>query len=813
MRNQKKPYRIIGAYDSETTNIKIDGIPKAYPILHQIGLLDGTSIEDIKPENVVEHVQIELYRNTIDLYSRLDSIVETSSDYVPVILCHNLSFDIYGLSPWLDRHDVRVLAKSARKPISLSIKLDDEIRLVIWDTLIFSQQSLERMGTDCEYRKAVGKWDYDKIRTPNTILTDDEIRYAQDDIYTLICWFGWWLPRNPDISPEKLGCNVVTKTGIVRERRKQRFSKLKGNGMKYNAGHYWTGRCETEKPKSDDELFTNFACTRGGFTFCASESASIPYVLDNTDYVIAGYDATSQHPAQIVSHYYPFGFKERTPKVLEQAFDLIGCISLERILAHWDKPFPVAFNAAFEFVNLHPKTNTVFSANGIFPLANARYKSKEQEREQQSITMDERGYCDSGIGMNGAFGKIISAERIILYLTELSSWEIWQAYEWDSVVALHGYETGNFCRPSDLDVISVMQFYKAKNEFKNRRKEYLKSGKIKDGSMLLELGIAPMVVSQMEDGSLSIGDLEAQYLSLKADLNAIYGISCSNEYRRDTILGKSGIEYTGDFGLCNAPKVSKVWYQFGQRIVGWSRIAQTIVMMLSDGIADKIINGDTDSIKLLIDEGRISELEKAFSRLSCAIDSGKKKTCLRVEKAYPNHFDELEYIGHYEREFVTKRFCASWNKAYCIQDDDEKLSFTIAGIPTKRRENDFSCFIGIDGYAQGLYKDGWSFEDISSLFLGYNVTYSYDLIRMNGRKFPEWGDYFTEHVTDCNAQDSYVVEPCALALYPISKTINDTSNFENAINAGYAKSNNPDVNTEQKILTSAGILDFEGIEL
>ena len=150
------PYRIIGAYDSETTNVKIDGIPSAFPILHQLGLLDGTPLDQITADNVEEHTQVELYRHSFELYERLDDIVSCHSDYVPVILCHNLAFDMYGLSSWLNRHDVRVLAKSARKPITFTVLDDDGIpALVIWDTLIFTQQALERMGENCEYMKGV----------------------------------------------------------------------------------------------------------------------------------------------------------------------------------------------------------------------------------------------------------------------------------------------------------------------------------------------------------------------------------------------------------------------------------------------------------------------------------------------------------------------------------------------------------------------------------------------------------------------------------------------------------------------------------
>lgn len=821
---REKPYRIIGAYDSETTNITIDGVNKAFPILHQLGLLDGTPLDEIDAHNVEEHTHMELYRHSFELYERLDDIVSRSADYVPVILCHNLAFDMYGLSGWLSRHDVRVLAKSARKPITFTIRDDSgKPALVIWDTLIFSQQSLERMGIDCGYSKGVGEWDYDLIRTPETPLSDAETDYAKRDIYTLLAWFGWWIRRNPDIDQSRLAHNVVTKTGIVRERRRVRFSALKGNGMKRNCAYYWLTRCRLDEPKSDDELFTMLAATRGGFTFCSSKNASISYDLENTDDVIAAYDATSQHPAQLVSHRYPVRFREQPDFVLLKAFNLIGKVTVDRILDMWDKPFPVAFYACFEFINLRPKPGSVFEQNGIYPLASARYKTPEQLKQDDDNGdkaaydehMQQRSYCDSAVNAKCAFGKLISADKARLYITELTAWEIWQAYTWDDVKAVHGYETGRFNRPSDMDVISVMQFYKAKDQFKIAREQFYDSGTIINDDELKKLGIAPAIVSTMQNGTISAGDVEATYLSLKADLNAIFGISASNQYRRDTELNETGIEYVGEFGICNAPKTSKVWYQFGQRIVGWSRIAQCVVLMLTRPCCKTCINGDTDSIKLLTPKKSLDGIDNVLHRLSDAIDKAKKDVCSRVRIAYPSVYDPLEGIGHYVLEFKADRFCASWNKAYCTQDvgkDGKRhFSFTLAGIPTRKRQSKVSSFIGLNGYADRLYALGWSFGQICDLFLGYNVTFANDVIKLNARKFPEWGDTFFDDVTDYQGHTCTVAEPNALALYPMSKTINDDTSNDNRTNMAYALGNRPSVNVSCKLVCADGVLDMEEV--
>ena len=422
--------------------------------------------------------------------------------------------------------------------------------------------------------------------------------------------------------------------------------------------------------------------------------------------------------------------------------------------------------------------------------------------------MHNRSYADSVVNPVSAFGKLIKADKARLYLTELSAFEVCHCYDWDSVSAVHGYITGRFTRPSDMDVISTMQFYKAKNAFKVAREQYYSKGTIDNAEDLITLGIAPAFVSEMVSGSLPAGDIESMYLSLKADLNSIFGISCSNEYRRTCELGANGIEYIGEFGVCNAPKNPKVWYQFGQRIVGWSRIAQLCAMELLAPHVKTIINGDTDSIKVLVMKDKLPECANALDQLGTAIDKAKENVCRRVRFGYPAMFDSLVDIGHYVHEFTVKRFCASWNKAYCMQTD-KGFSFTLAGIPTRTRQNDFSSFIGINGLADRLYSLGWSFEDICNLLLGYNVTFANDVIKLNARSFPQWGEQVFLDVVDYQGKKSRVVEPCALALYPMSKTINDTSSADNAVNSRYAKRNNPNVNLGRKIVFSKGVLDME----
>ena len=805
---RQKPYRIIGAYDSETTNIndyKNGGI-YAFPILHQLGLID-TEIQNITSDTVEQHTNIKLYRHSVDLYEQLEAIAESQYDYVPVICCHNLSFDMYGLSAYLDSCNVRVLAKSCRKPITFAI-LDDDNQpcLVLWDTLVFSQQSLARMGVDCGYAKAVGEWNYDLIRTPATPLSKEEIEYACKDVYALIAWLAWWLKRNPDIQPEKLALNVVTKTGVVREKRKVRFSRLKGKYLKYSCGEYWYYLNKSQAPKTDDELYIMFAATRGGFTFCANEHASEVYDLIDSGFHVYGFDATSMHPSCMVSHYYPVGFHKTSQLALQNVLHITERTTLTHLLNHWAKPFNSAIYACYEFENLKPKQGTLYAKHGILPLASARFGEHNWELNEDSqdaqAFREQNERKDTAINPVFLYGKLVSADLVRVYVTELGLWEITQAYEYTSAKAVEGYITGRFVRPSDMSVISVMQFYKAKALFKQAKNEYKQTQTLKDdlAQACIKAGIPESMIKEMQAGFATDSDVSAQMQSVKADLNSLYGIECSNEYRRDTVLTSYGIDYQGDFGICNAPKNPKAWYQYGQRIVGWSRIAQHVFMQLTKPIALDIINGDTDSVKLLIPDTCIDDFQACIKPLHDAIDKAKAHICKRVKRNYPAMYDKLDGIGHYVVEFASDRFCTSWNKAYCMHDleNDGKrhFAFTIAGIPTKR---------GLNQIADRLYEQGYTFADICNKLLGYNVTVSYDLLKLHARKFPEWGEILYNKVTDYQGKTCTVAECAALALYPMAKTINDTGNKENHDNAIKALENNPDVNIDDLIITDRGL--------
>lgn len=818
-RKNETPHRIVCAYDSETNNVAdmLAGV-RAFPVCHQFGYIKhDIELASITVGNVESVCEVEVVRHTTEAYARFDRLIEEglANGYIPVVLVHNLGFDMHGLSEYLNSHEVRVLAKSCTKPITFTI-LDESgnPELVFWDTLVFWGKSLETLGNDCGYPKLKGYWDYNRQRTPETPLTELEVLYATHDIYVMFAYMGYYLRQNDFIDENALACSIVTKTGAVRYKRKKLLDSAKGNGQQYNAGRFWNFQNRKELPKSDDELFTMHACMRGGFTFCARETAGVPFNLDNSGYTVAGFDASSQHPAQMVSHLYPEQFMEADPRNLDIDCQIIECYNVDHVLDNWAFPFPVAFMGLFEFDNLQYKPGSVFEQNGISPLAYSRVSDRPIEvdqNNQQGSEFNEMigqlGYRDWAEGETHCFGKLESAAKCRLWLTELAYWEMCQAFKWDSCHAVCGYDTMHFTKPTDMTILSVMEFFKAKDVFKAAKNAFEKGEEIPNIEELKK--VAPVeLVSRMMDGTATDHDVKSQYLSIKADLNSLFGIEATNEAKQDMVLTTDGLETQPVNGIEDLPNNPKAWYQLGQRIVGWSRIAQICAMELAAPHVDAIINGDTDSVKFLVAEDKLDDLQSSLDRLGTGIDIARKYVTDRVKRNYPDRFYDLKGIGHYELEFTVSRFFASWNKAYCSQSFDKRdgqmhFSFTLAGIPTDATATDPTGEKFANSYndlADTLYKRGWSFEEVTNLLLGYNITIDSSITKLNGRYAPKWGEWFYGDVTDCYGKTYHVEEPAAMALSVMPKTIGATDEQDNDINLAFAKANNPFINSDPVLI-------------
>lgn len=795
MSREKLPYKIVAAFDTETTNYN-DGVNvSAFPILAQMGVYNGETLAEINPGNVETIVDVRMCRHVEDSFAWFDELATDANGYVPVVMVHNLGFDMFAFSGYFIAKNVRVLAKSGMRPISFTVCDEDgNAQLVIWDTMGFAQKSLETMGRECGYLKLVGNWDYELVRTPDTPLTDDELDYAAHDIYTLFAWMGYFCRNNPLVDESELAFRAVTKTGVVRVKRERLFAEIPVPGTRRTVGDYWRMVANTQLPVDDDELRTMHAVTRGGFTFTASRWAGVPFELDD-ELCVAGFDASSQHPAQMTSHFFPIDFKKQRTDVLNMDLEIVANIDREKLLGNWCNPFPVAFAALVRVNRLRLKRGSVYERDGIATLASARIGNRrfdDDMNEAGAVFNEENramGYRDSAESPVIAFGKIESASTCELFVTELEWWVINQVYDYDNAEAIYGYDTARFQRPTDYAVMSTMYFFNAKNVFKQFMRNRVANDAVR--------AIAPAyLVDAMVNGTAEEAQEKAYYQILKSDLNALYGIEITNEARPEQELDDcEGIRTLDGKGIDDLPNRPKTWYQFGQRIVGWSRIAQICAIESVAPHVIAIINGDTDSVKTLCRRDKLPDIANALRKMADSIADARRIVCSRVQRNYPDYFNGLDGIGGYELEFTAQLYYSAWNKSYCIGDGTPK--FTVAGLPTSTTEHHPHSY---DATGAAMMRAGSTFSEMCDTLLGYNVTVDSSITRLNGRRVPGWNTRFVGEITDCNGVTSLVNEPAVIALYPESKILGSTMTADNSRNYRRASANNPNVNVAPRLV-------------
>ena len=99
-----------------------------------------------------------------------------------IVYFHNLAYDYVFLRKFLFLAFGEPVDQLNTKP-HYPLQLIFENGLILRDSLILAQRSIERWAKDLnvEHQKAVGMWDYDKLRNQSDELTADELEYIEHD--------------------------------------------------------------------------------------------------------------------------------------------------------------------------------------------------------------------------------------------------------------------------------------------------------------------------------------------------------------------------------------------------------------------------------------------------------------------------------------------------------------------------------------------------------------------------------------------------------------------------------------------------------
>lgn len=328
-----------------------------------------------------------------------------------IVYCHNLSMEfqyIRTLFNWF-----KVFSVATRKPIYAITDFGIEFRC----SYILTNYSLENLAKQLKHydiQKLVGNLDYNKVRSPKTPMTKDEISYCINDVLVVSAYIQECLLQ------ERFIANIpLTATGYCR--RYCRKMCLYGEDYKkrseqYNKYHALMQSLKIKGKKEYDQLKRAFA---GGFTHTAARfSGKLMSLVDS-------YDEASAYIFSLACELLPMSTsREVEPKTKEE---------FEHYLKYYYSIFDV------EFINLEATflNDNYISASHCFIKENAIKNN----------------------------GRIFSADRIVMTITNVDFDIIRKTYKYKSIKVknMRIYKKGFL--PKDL-IKAVIKLYKDKTELK-----------------------------------------------------------------------------------------------------------------------------------------------------------------------------------------------------------------------------------------------------------------------------------------------------------------------------------------------------------
>lgn len=784
----RRVYRIAGSYDTETSNVNVSGKWHAFCSTYIMNDLRGVDLYAYEPDCPEE--SITFGRHEDDFHAWIDEMVSwgRSQDVVPVICAYNLMFDLQTVRYDLNvRYDIETTAQSASNVYTVDLLSDGEPVLRFWDTFHLEMGGLAAMGRTCGLDKLDG-WDYDLIRCPETPLTREELEYAKRDVQVIPRYLRYLLEAEAWLEPDMLGSTVITKTSLVRQMARREIGKLSfrnGKGKRVKLEWAFKKVCEQDMPRTFHDHALRIACFRGGLTFTSATYASM--ALRN----VASLDVVSMHHAFINGRRVPEQFRHMDPESLDYQAHLVIGTSLEDVLDRYDVPFQCAMHARFRFRGLRLREGSAFARWHIGLLAQGKFRAKKEIGFSMNVgaAMAEnanrlRGWVDVAIEPRFAFGKLMSAKEAIVHLSELELWCMSRVYEWESMECILGEGTLKFRLPPDYVTLQSNFLYSQKNDAKRVLKDF-EPGRPYVGDV--PSTIPGDIAAQLRDGSASCKFLDSWYAStVKGKFNGIYGTQAQNVYRCDYEVKRGEWSVDPDSIVCEEnwaemrKDESMVLYPYGLRIVGGSRMHLICAIeLIHDALGDRvgITGGDTDSLKVALFDATPHDVMRALRPLHDAVTRAIAAIMERPRAQFPDHASDLQDVGKFEVETVYEEHYEAWNKAR-VSLKSGRCHVTCAGL--SRPEGEYTIESWIDDRTKEV-----GFARAASEALGYNTCISHSVSHSLQRTHPSAASIFDGDVTDHHGRTHHVRAHEAIALYPTSRELGETSKRMNRENVEY----------------------------
>ena len=545
------------------------------------------------------------WRELKRLYKQIIEVLGLTEETRLICGVHNLSFEFQWICKRFEWSNV--FAVKSRTP-AYALTVDGlEFRC----TYLLSGYSLAKLSEQLQtYKvsKLVGDLDYKLIRHSKTPLTDKEIQYCVHDVLVVMAYLQERIETDGSIARIPL-----TKTGYVRRycrkncffphgsKGKNRFDRLRYAGMIKKL---------TIEP---DEYMQMKRAFSGGFTHAGG------FYSNTCVHGVTSFDFTSSYPYVMIS-----------------------------------EQFPMSKGELIELKDENHFYNCIENYSCIFDLE--LYDVEDTFIYEHYISSSKCFICEGAVIDNG---RIVSAKRIKLTVTELDYFIIDKTYTYSECIITNLYRYMRAYLPTNL-VKCILELYKNKTILKGVK------------------------------GS------EVEYLASKEMINSVYGMMVTdivrevNEYKNGhwiegylPDLQKSLNEYNGGFNRFN-------FYAWGIFVTAYARYN------LWTGIYEfgsDYVYSDTDSIKV-INSGHHQEYIEAYNdearrklKLACMyhnidVSATEPKTIKGIKKP----LGVWDFDGDYKtfKTLGAKRYMVHYSDDVRNDKSDRgKLNITVSGLNKK----------------------------------------------------------------------------------------------------------------------------------
>ena len=473
-----KEYSNIGIKLSKNSKLSIDSyysdLVLEYPYLFEEQYNEADEVEAIAeylernspPEEILDNYivaftisirafglnMITLYgHNPKDLAECLQRIRENiEADTMPVYV-HNLAYDWQFMRQFLfERFDTPDKQLNVKSHTPLFIHFSNGIMLK--DSYLLSQKSLEKWANDLDvlHKKAVGKWNYDNIRTQQDEFTPDELKYIENDTLALCeC-----IDKTLEVLHKSIATIPYTATGIPR-------NDIIALARENNGKELFL------KLVSDYNLYISHMenCFHGGYTH-----GNRFFIEVTIDEIVSCLDFTSSYPFVMLTRKYPMG-----------NFLPIADVTPDHIIRNMDD---FAFMFRLTLINVRLKDRA-------YPMPPLQYSK-----------------CTKCVDELLDNGRILRAGMIEIYLTEIDFQIIYDRYDFDLIKINDCY----FCKKDYLPrwfTDYIFQLFKDKCTLKGKDPQNYMISKGKLNScfgMCVQKPISEEIEEDYQTGEYNIAD-------------------------------------------------------------------------------------------------------------------------------------------------------------------------------------------------------------------------------------------------------------------------------------------------------------------